>query len=91
MPRRTIRCRRSVNINGKIYVRFSDKTEHEFGSRAELKQWIKDQLSDNVLKAVLLAAVIEDADGVPLSRCDGKRITIDWAATPLLTVLDSAT
>lgn len=91
MPRRTIRCRRIVNSNGKILVRFSDKAEHEFASRAELKQWVREQLSDNVLKAVLIAAVIEDADGVPLSQCDGKRITLDWAATPLLTVLDSAT
>lgn len=85
MPKRTIKCRQVRNQGGKIYTRFSDKSELEFSSRAELKRWIRDTLNDNVLRALVLSAVIEDADAVPLSQCDGKRITIDFSqAQPLV-------
>lgn len=88
MPRRTIRCRQIRQQGGKIYVRFSDKSEYEFENRAEIRQFIRERISDEVLKALLLAAVLEDSDGVPLAQCDGKRITLDWAAASHLVVED---
>lgn len=89
MPRRTIRCRQIRQQGGKIYVRFSDKSEYEFENRAEIRQFIRERISDEVLKAMLLAAVLEDSDGVPLNQCDGKRITLDWAAASRLVVEDA--
>ncbi len=87
MPKRTIRCRRIKQQGGRIYVQFSDKTEIEADSRAELKRWVAEKITDEVVKALLLAAVLEDAaNGVPLTECDGKRITLDWAAASLLVV-----
>jgi hypothetical protein len=74
------------NINGKLYARFSDKSELEFESRAEMKAWIRQILDDNTIKALLLAAVLEDADGVPLNQVDGKRATLDFATSPFLTI-----
>ncbi len=87
MPKRTIRCRKIKQQGGKIYVQFSDKAELEFESRADIKRWVAEKLNDEIVKALLLAAVLEDAaNGVPLTECDGKRITLDWAAASLLTV-----
>ncbi len=87
MPKRTIRCRRIKQQGGRIYVQFSDKAEIEADSRAELKRWVAEKITDEVVKALLIAAVLEDAaNGVPLTECDGKRITLDWAAASLLTV-----
>lgn len=91
MPPRTIRCRQIRQQGGKIFVRWSDKSENEFESRAGIRQFIRQQLTEDVLKALLLAAVLEDAaDGTPLSQCDGKRITLDWAASPMLTISEQA-
>lgn len=91
MPRRTIRCRNIRQQGGTIFVRWSDKSENEFDSRADIRRFIRSQLTDEVLKALLLAAVLEDsADGTPLSQCDGKRITIDWLPVPALTVAEVA-
>lgn len=85
MPKRIMKCRQIRQQGGRIYTRFSDKSELEFNSRSELKQWIRDTLNENVMRALVLSAVIEDADGVPLSQCDGKRITIDFSqAQPLV-------
>lgn len=90
MPRRTIRCRQIRQSGGTIYVRWSDKSENEFESRAEIRRFIRSQLTDEVLKALLLAAVLEDAaDGTPLSQCDGKRLTIEWLPVPVLTVTET--
>lgn len=87
MPKRSIRCRQIRQQGGVIYARFSDKTEYPFESRAEMKRWIASQLDDEVVKALLLAVVLEDAaDGTPLTECDGKRITLDWAAAAKLVV-----
>lgn len=91
MPLRTIRCRQVRANNGRVYARFSDKVELEFESRQAMRRWIAEQLSENTLKAILLAKVLEDAgDGTPLSQCDGLRATLDWAATPILKVEVSA-
>lgn len=85
MPRRVMRCTRVRSQGGTIYARFSDKSELEFRSRADMRRWIAQYLSDDAVKAILLAAVLEDAsDGTPLSQADGKRLTIDWAATPIM-------
>ncbi len=90
MPKRTIRCRKIKQQGGKIYAQFSDKAELEFESRADIKRWVAEKLTDDVVKALLLAVVIEDAAaGVPLSECDGKRITLDWAAASRLIVEDA--
>lgn len=87
MPKRSIRCRQIRQQGGTIFARFSDESELEFKSRAEIKRWIAERLSDEVVKALLLAVVLEDAaDGVPLSDCDGKRVTLDWAAVAKLMV-----
>ena len=87
MPRRTIRCRQVRQSGGTIYARFSDKSEHEFESRRQMRQWIADRLSDEVIKAILLAKVLEDAaDGSPLNQCDGVRATLDFSLPTFLTV-----
>lgn len=87
MPQRRIRCRQVRQQGGKIFVRWSDKSENEFESRAEIRQFVRAQLTDDVLKALLLAAVLEDAaEGIPLTQCDGKRITLDWLSSPMLNV-----
>ena len=87
MPQRRIRCRQVRQQGGKIFVRWSDKSENEFESRAEIRQFIRSQLTDEVLKALLLASILEDAsDGTPLTDCDGKRITLDWTAISKLVV-----
>lgn len=87
MPRRTVRCRDVRQQGGKIYVRFSDKTEYEFQSRADIRRWIAERLTDDVVKAMLLAFILEDsANGTLLTDCDGKRITLDWLAPTKLVV-----
>jgi len=87
MPKRTVKCKQVRQLGGTIYARFSDKSEHEFESRKHMKQWIADQLSDHVIKAILLAKVLEDAaDGTPLSQCDGVRATLDFSLPTFLTI-----
>ena len=87
MPLRTIQCRQVRQSGGKIYARFSDKSEHEFESRRHIKDWIAERLSDEVIKALLLAKVLEDsADGTPLNQCDGVRVTLDFSLPTFLTV-----
>lgn len=87
MPRRTSKCVRIRQVNGIIYARFNDKVEKVFESRADMNRWIRDTISDEVIKAMVLAAVVKDADGVPLSQCDGKRLTLDFSTSPQLTVV----
>lgn len=87
MPRRTMRCRQVRQSGGTIYVRFSDKSEHEFESRAHIRRWIAERLGDEAMKALLLAKVLEDAaDNTPLNQCDGQRATLDFTALPYLTI-----
>lgn len=72
---------------GTIYARFSDKSEHEFESRQDLKRWIAERLNDETLKALILAKALEDAsDGTPLSECNGLRATLDFSLPSFLTV-----
>ena len=88
MPQRQIKCTTVRNKGGKIFARFSDKSELEFESRAELRQWIRSQVTPDVLKALVLSAVLEDAaDGTPLNQCDGKRIVLDFSAAQFLTII----
>lgn len=87
MPLRTIRCRQARSVGGTIYIRFSDKSELEFESRAEIRKWIRAQITDDVMRAMALAKILEDAaDGTPLNQCDGVRATLDWAASPMLRI-----
>lgn len=88
MPQRQIKCVSVRNKGGRIYARFNDKSEHEFDSRSEIRQWIRAQLTPDVLKALILSSVLEDAaDGTPLNQCDGKRIVLDFSAAQVLTII----
>ena len=88
MPQRQIKCTNVRNKGGRIYARFSDKTEMEFGSRAEIRQWIRQQLTVDTLKAMVLSSVLEDAaDTTPLSQCDGKRLILDFAQPVVLQII----
>ena len=88
MPMRQIKVNQVRNKGGRIYARFSDKSELEFDSRAEIRQWILRQLSVDVMRALVLSAVLEDAsDGVPLSQCDGKRVVLDFSNSQFLQII----
>lgn len=81
MPRRTMKCRQVKQQSGRLYVRFSDKVEKEFDSRADLRDWCREQINDDVLRALVLASVLEDAsDATPLSACEGRKLSLDLSA-----------
>jgi hypothetical protein len=87
MPQLTVR--KVTRRAGKIYIRWSDKTEQEFESLAQIRDDIKGAIQDNGLKDImrllLLASAMKSAnDGSLLASLEGKTISMDLA--PVLTI-----
>lgn len=87
--RETIRCRSIRRVDGELHVAWSDKHVDVFPNRQALKQFIRQNITADVLKALCLASIIFDDDATPLSRADGKRVTFDTTTPQLLTVVDA--
>lgn len=74
---------------GKIYIRWSDKTEQEFESLAQLRDEVRGAIQDgglkDIMRTLLLASAIKSAnDGSLLQGLEGKTISMDLA--PVLTI-----
>lgn len=87
MPQLTVR--KVTRRAGKIYVRWSDKTEQEFDSLAQLRETVRDAIQDgglrDMMRTLLLASAIKSAsDGSLLQSLEGKTISMDLA--PVLTI-----
>ena len=87
MPQLTVR--KVTRRAGKIYVRWSDKTEQEFDSLAQLRETVRDALQDgglrDMMRTLLLASAMKAAnDGSLLQSLEGKTISMDLA--PVLTI-----
>lgn len=84
-----VSVRKVIRRNGKIYIRWSDKTEQEFDRVANLRQAVREMLQDGgvleIMKTMLLASIIRQAnDGALLESLEGKTITLELA--PSLTL-----
>lgn len=87
MPQLTVR--KVTRRAGKVYVRWSDKTEQEFESLAQLRETVRDAIQDgglrDMMRTLLLAHSIKSAnDGSLLQSLEGKTISMDLA--PVLTI-----
>lgn len=87
MPALTVR--KVTRRAGKIWVRWSDKTEQEFDSLQQLREEVRGALQDgglrDMMRTLLLANCIRQAnDGSLLQSLEGK--TIDMDIAPILQV-----
>ena len=87
MPALTVR--KVTRRAGKIWVRWSDKTEQEFDSLQQLREEVRGALQDgglrDMMRTLLLANCIRQAsDGSLLQSLEGKTIEMDIA--PVLQV-----
>lgn len=77
----TVTCKGVTSIKGKHYVRWTDKTEMEFASLAEAKEYVQQFAGDrgrDILRAMLLAKYLEsDPTGANPALLAGKAITLD--------------
>lgn len=88
--KKTIRCVSVTRVDGDIHVRWSDKTVDVYRDRRHMKEFIRQQISDETLKALCLASILFDDDATPLSQATRRRATFD-TTTPnaLLTVVET--
>jgi hypothetical protein len=87
MPELTVR--KVTRRAGKIYVRWSDKTEQEFDSLAQVREAVRNVLQDgglrDIMRTLLLASVMKNStDGSLLQSLEGKTIRMELA--PSLTI-----
>lgn len=87
MPALTVR--KVTRRAGKIWVRWSDKTEQEFDSLQQLREEVRGALQDgglrDMMRTLLLAHAMRQAsDGSLLQSLEGK--TIDMDIAPVLQV-----
>ena len=74
----SITCTRIFQSGDKWYVRWSDKSENEFSSLADVKDFVRDRLSRDALKAIGLAKWMEvNPTGSNPALLIGKTITAD--------------
>jgi len=73
----SITCTSVRVINGKRYVRWSDKEELEFANLADAQAFVRNALTGDVLKAIGIARAIEAGN---LNALQGRTITGDLAA-----------
>lgn len=78
----SITCRSIRRVDGKIYVRWSDKSEWEFESLAQMRRELRNMLDDgavqDVLKSILLAKPLAaNPDGSTLANAVNRTATID--------------
>lgn len=90
----SVSVRKVFRRNGKIYIRWSDKTEQEFDRIADLRQAVRDVLQDGglreIMKTLLVAATIRQSnDGALLESLEGKTITIEMSPSLTLGVNDA--
>jgi hypothetical protein len=76
-----ITCRDVRQIGGKVYVRFSDKTELEFLSLQEVKDYVREFSGNEIrdlLKRIAIAKYLHvDPTGSNPSLLENKVITLD--------------
>lgn len=75
--------------NGRIYVRIG-KTEYEFGSLAEVTDFAKQRLTQDVLHAIMIAIIMERAPtlgAAGIAALEGKGVKIDLSANNWGTVI----
>lgn len=82
MPAVTLRVRRIVRRNGKIYVDWSDKSQTEYASLAHMRESIRPMLErDNVrelLRALIVArALRDDVSNAIVDAMNGMQATMD--------------
>ena len=75
---KSLTCRKVNRSKGKVYVRWSDKTEQEFASEDEMRQWLDATLTDDVLRAMLMTKWLHNPSGNP-NLIEGKTVTLDTA------------
>lgn len=88
----SVSVRKVFRRNGKIYIRWSDKTEQEFDRIADVRQAVRDALQDGglreMMKTLLLASLLRHSnDGALLETLEGKTITIELAPSLTLGVI----
>lgn len=85
----TITCRNVRRANGKVYVKWSDKSENEFASLAEAKEFIYALRDDpDLLKRLFLAVYLtRDPNGTNPTIIEGHTITFDPTAANLSQLL----
>lgn len=71
----SLTCRKVVKRGKKFYVRWSDKTENEFASEQEARDYVTATLNEEVLRALMVARWLEDFTGNP--KIEGKTITLE--------------
>lgn len=79
-------------VNGRTYIRWSDKTEQEFDSLAEARAYVRDVLDDvrvkDLLRAIVIAkAVRPGAAGNAVASLPGTVATADLTIANVLRVV----
>lgn len=75
--------------SGKIYVRIG-KTEYEFNSLSDIREFARSRLTLDVLHAIMLALIIERAPtlgAAGIAALEGKGVKIDLSANNWGTVI----
>jgi hypothetical protein len=76
---RSLTCTQTAIRNGKAYLRFSDKSELEFDSIQQARDYVRSVLdNEDVLRAFFVLKALDIAvDGSALSQMEGKTITVN--------------
>lgn len=74
----SITCTRVIRRNGRVYVNWSDKTQNEFTSLEDARAFVRDTLSKDSLRAMLIAKYLHvDPTAANPSLLEGRTITAD--------------
>lgn len=75
----SVTCTSVRSVNGRVLVRWSDKTENEFASVAEATRYVRDILDKDVLRAIAISkALTNDPTGAGAAAyLTGKTVTVD--------------
>lgn len=88
MPSRSLTCTKVTKRNGKAYIRWSDKTELEFASLQDAKDYANSVVNDlDFLRKLALGRYFQlDPTAVNPNMIEGRTVTVTNESNTMVTV-----